>query len=69
MMQSLDNTVIFMKNILNDKMNFIAYVLVTTICLISNYQNDSKLLITLARNLYFVSKDFTPHRMVRKYGF
>ena len=53
MMRSLHNTVIFMKNNLNSKIKFIVQVLVTTIYLISNYRNVSKLLTALAKNLYF----------------
>lgn len=53
MIRSLHNTVIFMKNNLNSKINFIVHVLVTTFYLTSNYPNVPKLLTALAKNLRF----------------
>ena len=50
MIRSLHNTVIFMKNNLNSKINFVVHVLVTTFYLTSNYQNVPKLLTALAKN-------------------
>ena len=64
-MRSLHNKIIVMKNNLQIKISFITHVLATTIYLLSNDRNVSKLVTVSAKNSCFVFKDFIPYFTAR----